>query len=68
MDKVLGYSCICQEGFTGELCNIEINECEGMEQACHNGGTCIDKIGEKFLDIQYLGEKFRDTKADIVGR
>jgi hypothetical protein len=46
VDKVLGYSCMCQEGFTGDLCNIEINECEGMEEACQNGGTCIDKIGK----------------------
>ena len=59
MDRVLGFSCLCQEGFTGELCTTEINECEGLEQqACQNGGTCIDRIGETIeSNSTYRGTK-----------
>ncbi|XP_070188097.1 uncharacterized protein [Littorina saxatilis] len=34
--------CDCFPGFTGPLCDMEINECES--QPCLNGGTCTDKV------------------------
>jgi hypothetical protein len=46
VDRLLGYSCLCQEGFTGEFCTTEINECEGVLEPCTNGGTCLDRIGD----------------------
>ena len=36
------YSCVCKEGFTGEKCETNIDECEGV--ICKNNGTCKDGI------------------------
>ncbi|XP_075467242.1 neurocan core protein [Ascaphus truei] len=36
------YSCICQHGYTGENCEIDIDDC--LSNPCQNGGTCIDEI------------------------
>ena len=34
--------CSCPEGFSGENCEININDC--TESSCQNGGTCIDGV------------------------
>ncbi|CAG2222294.1 COL6A [Mytilus edulis] len=37
------YTCYCYVGYTGNHCESDINECEGV--TCLNQGTCIDYIG-----------------------
>uniref|UniRef100_A0AAY4EKS3 Neurocan b n=1 Tax=Denticeps clupeoides TaxID=299321 RepID=A0AAY4EKS3_9TELE len=37
-----GYGCFCPQGFTGESCEIDVDDCQS--NPCKNGGTCIDKI------------------------
>ncbi|KQL60540.1 hypothetical protein AAES_06802 [Amazona aestiva] len=34
--------CSCQHGFTGTLCEAEINEC--LSGPCKNNGTCLDLL------------------------
>lgn len=36
--------CSCRAGFTGQRCEININECAG--NPCLNGGTCRDRIND----------------------
>ncbi|XP_067868625.1 protein crumbs homolog 1-like isoform X1 [Heterodontus francisci] len=37
-----GYICLCQLGFAGEHCSVNIDECES--DPCMNKGTCEDQI------------------------
>ncbi|XP_024857944.1 sushi, nidogen and EGF-like domain-containing protein 1 isoform X2 [Kryptolebias marmoratus] len=36
------FTCSCLAGFTGRLCQINVNEC--VSNACQNAGTCRDQI------------------------
>ena len=42
VDLIGIYECLCVEGFTGSLCQTNIDECEDVE--CENNGTCIDMV------------------------
>ncbi|XP_065574069.1 fat-like cadherin-related tumor suppressor homolog isoform X5 [Artemia franciscana] len=41
-EGISGPICKCR-GFTGELCNTDINECE--PNPCHSGGVCLNMFG-----------------------
>lgn len=38
------YQCYCKPGYTGQNCNIDVDEC--LSVPCKNGATCIDKIND----------------------
>ncbi|XP_009320420.1 PREDICTED: LOW QUALITY PROTEIN: neurogenic locus notch homolog protein 1 [Pygoscelis adeliae] len=61
IDKSNSYECTCEPGYTGRMCNINIDECSS--NPCHNGGTCKDGINgftclcpEGFHDPKCLSE------------
>ena len=41
--QVGGYQCSCPFGFHGASCEINFDDCFGVD--CKNGGTCVDGIG-----------------------
>ena len=36
------FNCNCTDGYTGDTCGTEINEC--ASNPCQNGGTCVDLV------------------------
>lgn len=48
IDKIGGFKCECDEGFEGELCEKDIDECE-VYKPCVNG-RCIDKRANYYCD------------------
>lgn len=43
-DKGQSVECVCQAGFTGYNCAVNINDC--LSEPCMNGGTCRDKVND----------------------
>ena len=41
LDRIAHFECECDKGYEGELCDIEINECERYKPCVH--GTCTGK-------------------------
>lgn len=41
VDGIAHFTCECDKGYEGELCDIEINECERYKPCVH--GTCSGK-------------------------
>ena len=50
-DLVAGFYCQCPVGMTGELCDLDIDDCQS--QPCLNGGHCRDLIGGFRCDCQH---------------
>lgn len=38
----LNYSCVCPTGFTGPLCEVNIDDC--TDHQCQNGAMCVDEV------------------------
>ena len=36
------FACVCDPGFTGETCDVNIDECETMNIDCNGNGQCLD--------------------------
>ncbi|CAH3017095.1 unnamed protein product [Porites evermanni] len=37
-----GFTCVCSSGYSGQRCEIAINQC--ASNPCQNGATCIDSV------------------------
>ncbi|KAI0218171.1 hypothetical protein LSAT2_030102 [Lamellibrachia satsuma] len=42
VDKLGGYDCRCDDGFTGRHCQVNIDDC--TDNACENNATCVDGV------------------------
>ncbi len=60
VDGVDSYTCLCDNGYTGELCDTLINYCE--ESTCKNGGTCNSFVGSFGCNCL---EGFEGTRCEV---
>ena len=37
--------CVCNDGYTGTNCDIDINECQAVPPVCEGGATCANLNG-----------------------
>lgn len=44
IDQVGTYSCVCQDGFSGDRCQLDVNEC--LSNPCFRADKCIDLPGD----------------------
>ena len=74
----VSFECDCSRvtGWTGSLCDVNINECISDSQGCLNGGVCQDTPGGYTCDcsaIDYTGDRCEtgmikcDAGADWTG-
>lgn len=50
------FVCICQNGWTGRLCNVDIDECADSVNHCQNGAMCRNLEGGFQVGIRLLME------------
>lgn len=57
------YHCICIDGFTGDHCEINVNEC--LSNPCKNKGQCIDGINNYTCNCDNTGYTGPTCELDI---
>ena len=68
VDGVDSFTCNCSSGFTGELCQINIDECvSGV--SCSGNGLCVDGVNSFSCDCDpdFTGELCQTKIDDCVG-
>ena len=51
MDGINDFTCHCNPGYAGRLCDQEIDECD--VNPCHYGGTCERRLRGGYKVRQY---------------
>lgn len=46
-----GYHCVCVNGWTGDDCSENIDDCASA--ACHHGATCHDRVASFFCECPH---------------
>lgn len=46
-----GYNCVCVNGWTGEDCSENIDDCASA--ACFNGATCHDRVASFYCECPH---------------
>ena len=67
VDGVNTFTCNCDPGFTGELCQTKINDCVGVD--CSGNGQCVDGVNAFTCNCVpgYIGELCQTNIDDCVG-
>jgi len=55
------FKCQCHQGWTGDKCQLDINECQG-NNPCKNGGTCTNLQGNYTCDCSNTGYRGRQCE------
>lgn len=55
-DQRGGISCICDNGYTGAVCDLNIDEC--LSEPCKNQGLCKDQVNDYKCEcgINHVGD------------
>ena len=51
VDDVNNYTCLCVRGFAGDLCDVNIDDCEN--HTCQHNASCVDGIGNYICRLVY---------------
>jgi len=58
------FKCQCHQGWTGDKCQLDINECQG-NNLCKNGGICINLQGNYTCDCSNTGYRGRQCEEFV---
>ncbi len=48
MDGIASFECVCEAGYTGDLCGVDINECDSVY--CGSNGECRNGLANFTCD------------------
>ncbi|CAC5398487.1 Fibropellin-3 [Mytilus coruscus] len=65
-DYSVRYQCICEAGWTGKHCEVNINDCEENPNGCLYNGTCMDQVNGYSCTCyhEFSGDRCKD-KSDF---
>ena len=66
---VLSFRVVCSSGFTGERCEMNIDDCQGMENPCNGRGQCVDGVNDFVCecDSGFTGRECQENIDDCAG-